>query len=121
MTIVGIGSRSAVIGQSLVDLRARLDNLQRQLGTGKKSDDYAGLGLDAGLTIGLRAKLSAIEGYGATITHVGVRLDLTQTVLGRIDTIGHELKSTALQFSQSGGEIFSSGQTQVQTIALARL
>ena len=120
MTISGVGSRSAILGQSLVDLRTRLEDLQRQLGTGRRSDDYAGLGLDRGLTIGLRSKLSALEGYGATITHVGVRLDLVQTVLGRIDGISHDLKSTALQFSQSGGEIFASGQTQVQMIALAQ-
>jgi flagellar hook-associated protein 3 FlgL len=120
MTISGIGSRSTVIAQSLVDLRAQLEDLQRQLGTGKKSDDYAGLGLDRGLTVGLRSQLSALQGYGDTISLVDVRLDLVQTVLGRIDGIGHELKSTALQFSQSGGEIFASGQTQVQTIALAQ-
>ena len=120
MSILGVGGRSAMVTQSLVDLRAQLDALQRQLGSGRKSDDYAGLGLDRGLTVGLRSNLSVLEGFGATITHVDVRLDLVQAVLGRIDGISHELKSTALQFSQSGGEIFSSGQTQVQTLALAQ-
>jgi flagellar hook-associated protein 3 FlgL len=120
MTILGVGSRTAMISQSLVDLRSQLDDLQRQLGSGRKSDDYAGLGLDRGLTVGLRSNLSALDGYDDTITHVGVRLDLAQTVLGRIDSISHELKSTALQFSQAGGEVFANGQTQVQTIALAK-
>ncbi len=101
-------------------MRTQLEDLQRQLGTGRRADDYAGLGLDRGLTVGLRSQLSAIDGYGDTISLIDVRLDLAQTVLGRIDAIGHELKSTALQFSQSGGEIFASGQTQVQTIALAQ-
>ena len=35
-------------------MRRQLDDLQRQLGTGKKSDTYAGLGLDRGLAVGLR-------------------------------------------------------------------
>ena len=42
-------------------MRSQLDDLQRQLGTGKKSDTYAGLGLDRGLTVGLRSQLSAIS------------------------------------------------------------
>ena len=62
-------------------MRSQLDDLQRQLGTGKKSTSYAGLGLDRGLTIGLRSQLSAISGYQQTITQVGVRLDLMQTAL----------------------------------------
>ena len=51
MTITGISSRSALSMQSIVDMRRQLDDLQRQLGTGKKSDTYAGLGLDRGLTV----------------------------------------------------------------------
>ena len=56
-------------------MRNQLVDLQRQLGTGKKSDSYAGLGLDRSLTVGLRAHLSSIAGYQQTITQVGVRLD----------------------------------------------
>ena len=32
---------------------------------------------------GLRARLSAIAGYGETITKVGVRINLAQSALGR--------------------------------------
>ena len=60
-------------------MRNQLNDLQRQLGTGKKADSYAGLGLDRGLTVGLRSQLSAMTGYQQTITEVGVRLDLCQT------------------------------------------
>ena len=68
-------------------MRSQLDDLQRQLGTGKKSDSYAGLGLDRGLTVGLRSQLSAISGYQDTITQVGVRLDLMQTALTQFDSV----------------------------------
>ena len=84
MSVSGVGSTTTLTVQALVDMRARLDDLQRQLGTGKKAETYAGVGLDRGLAVGLRAQLSAIGGFGDTITNVGVRLDLAQTALGRI-------------------------------------
>ncbi len=93
MTISSVGFRSSGMVQSLVDMRNQLADLQRQLGTGKKSDTYAGLGIDRGLTVGLRAHLSALSGYGDAMSNVGVRLDLAQTVLTRIDAIGREVKS----------------------------
>ena len=36
MTITTIGPQSALTGQWLVDMRTQLDDLQRQLGSGKK-------------------------------------------------------------------------------------
>ena len=63
MSITGVGSKSSLVVQSLVDMRRQLDDLQRQLGTGKMSDNYAGLGLDRGLAVGLRSHLAALGGY----------------------------------------------------------
>ena len=54
-------------------MRTQLGDLQRQLGTGKKSTTYAGLGIDRGLAVGLRSRLSAMASYGETVTQVGVR------------------------------------------------
>ena len=84
MSISGIGSKSALGVQSLVEMRRQLDDLQRQLGTGKKADTYAGIGLDRGLVVGLRDRLSALEGFSSTITNVNVRIDLAQSALDRI-------------------------------------
>jgi flagellin-like hook-associated protein FlgL len=86
-------------------MRDQLDDLQRQLGTGQKSVSYAGLGLDRGLTIGLRSHLSAIAGFQETITQVGVRLDLMQTALTQFDTVSQNSKSSILlsQFTLAGG------------------
>ena len=99
MSISGIGTRSALGVQSLVEMRRQLDDLQRQLGTGKKSDTYAGLGLDRGLAVGLRSRLSALEAFRSSITNVDVRLDLAQTSLGRLGDIGRTVKSAAFQSS----------------------
>jgi flagellin-like hook-associated protein FlgL len=117
MSISGIGSRSSIGIQALLDMRQQLDDLQRQLGTGKKSDTYAGIGIDRGLLVGLRNRLSALDGYESTITNVNVRIDLAQSALGRIGDIGRALKSTAFQSST----VETNGTTLAQTTAYSNL
>lgn len=118
MTISNIGGSSGLTLQAITDMRRRLDDLQRQLGTGQRSDSYAGLGLDRGLTIGLRSHLSAIAGYQDSVTQVGVRLDLMQTALTQFNTVSQAAKSTVLlsQFALAGGT-----QTQDQKNAKGTL
>jgi len=117
MSVSGIGSQTSLIVQSLVTMRSQLDDLQRQLGTGQKSDTYAGIGLDRGLAVGLRAQLSSLGGFGDTITNVGVRLTLAQNALGRISDIGRQIKIAA--FQPAG--IDSSGHTASQSTASSEL
>jgi len=109
MSITGIGSRSSLAVGALVDMRRQLDDLQRQLGTGKISDDYAGLGLDRGLAVGLRGHLSSLDAFGDAINNVDVRLNLAQSALGRLDDIARSVKSSALQsftaIQQSGATV----------------
>ncbi|SRR6266545_1470782 len=118
MSITGVGSKSSLVVQSLVDMRRQLDELQRQLGTGKKSDNYAGLGLNRGLAVGLRAHLSSLDAFSNAITNVHVRLDLAQTTLGRIGEIAHSVKASALQ---SFAAVDSNGQTVAQLTAYSEL
>lgn len=117
MTVSGIGGRSTLAVQSLVDMRRQLDDLQRQLGTGKKSTTYAGIGLDRGLAVGLRNRLAALEGYGSAITNAGVRIDLAQSALGRLGDIGRTVKGTAFQSTN----IQSNGSTIAQATAYSSL
>ena len=117
MSISGIGTRSSLTVQSFVEMRRQLDDLQRQLGTGKRSDTYAGLGLDRGLAVGLRSRLSALEAFQSSITHVDVRINLAQTSLGRLADIGRTVKSTAFQSANISG----TGTTIAQTTAYASL
>jgi flagellin-like hook-associated protein FlgL len=104
--------------QSLVAMRAQLDDLQRQLGTGKKANTYAGIGLDRGLAVGLRAQVTAIASYQDTITTVDTTLKVAQTSLGRMDEIGKTVKSST-QFAPY--DIDDSGQTTGQKNARAQL
>jgi flagellar hook-associated protein 3 FlgL len=118
MSVTGIGTNTSLLIQSLADTRARLDDLQRQLGSGRKADTYAGLGLDRGLTVGLRAQLSALTAYDDTITNVGVRLDLAQSALGSIGNFAGVVKG-AMRTPFAGFD--AGGQTTTQRTALAQL
>lgn len=117
MNVTGVGLSAAMSIRTVLEMRRQLDDLQRQLGTGKKSVDYAGLGLDRGLTIGLRAQLSAFAGYQQTIAQVGVRLDLMQTALDQFGTVTTSAKNAVLQsrFALNGG---TSTQAQADTRTL---
>ncbi|MGH6741698.1 MAG: flagellar biosynthesis protein FlgL [Bradyrhizobium sp.] len=118
MGVSGIGGSSAAALLSITTMKSQLDDLQRQLGTGKKADSYAGLGLDRGLTVGLRSQLSAISGFQDTITQVGVRLDLMQTALTQFDSVTQQTKSSILQ---SQFVLPGTNQTQDQVNALGQL
>ncbi len=114
MSVLGIGGTSQMSLQAITAMRRQLDDLQRQLGSGKKSESYAGLGLDRGLVVGLHSQLSAISGFQDAITLVGVRLDLMQTALTQFGSITQQTKSSILQsqFVLHGG---TQTQDQVNT------
>src|ERR1044072_4184162 len=117
MNVTGVGVRSSLMVQTLGDMRTQLGDLQRQLGTGKKTTTYAGLGIDRGLAVGLRGKLSAIAGYGDTVTQLGVRINLASTALGRMADLGRDVKAaTSTQYV-----IDASGQTATQRAATSQL
>ena len=114
MTITNVGSRSALNIQSIVDMSTKLSDLQRQLGTGNKADTYSGLGLDRGLTVGLRSQLAATSGYSESMTMIGTRLGIAQTTLTQLDNSVHTIKTSALA---SAFVINQNGQTTDQFTA----
>src|SRR2546423_5312007 len=115
--ITGVGPQSSLMVSALGDMRAQLDELQRQLGTGQKSTTYAGLGIDRGLAVGLRGQLSLMTGYAGAGAQIGVRISLQQTSLARIADLGSAVKgATVTPFN-----IDASGQTATQRTAAAQL
>jgi len=92
-------------------IRDQLSSLQLQLATGKKATTYSELGLDRSLAISLRARVSAIDGYSATITQTLIRISLVQEHLSRLNDIASATKSAAFgdQF-----ELIENGRTQLQ-------
>jgi flagellin-like hook-associated protein FlgL len=118
MTISGISSRSALSMQTLVDMRLQLDDLQRQLGTGRRSDTYAGIGIERGLSVTLNSQLAGLASFNSSIEQVGVRLTLAQTTLGQIDNVAHQVKTTAMTSKYA---IDGSGRTADQRSAADQL
>lgn len=114
MSINGIGLKSSFIGNSLLNVRAQLEDMQRQLGTGKKSETYAGLGTDRSFAIGLRSQLSNLASYKDTITNVNTRLNVGNSVLQRLSDIGSNIKTSA---SGSSTQLENTGRTMAQTRA----
>ncbi len=99
------------ITRELVDLRARTEDLQRQLATGKKAETYGGLGSDRTLSLSLRSRTSAIEGYVSTINQASIRIESVTLHLSRLREISADNRENSLtgQFEPIAG-----GQTQLQ-------
>ena len=63
MAVSGVTSNIAPLLQAALDINKQLDDLQRQLGSGEKSDTYAGLGPQSGIAVALNAQLAAISSH----------------------------------------------------------
>jgi flagellar hook-associated protein 3 FlgL len=105
-------------GDLFVGLRRELDELQRQLATGKRSDTYGGLGLERRASLDIRGKLSALEGYLATIKDAQFRLGLMSDGLSRLSAIGGSTKGDLAQPQFDPG---ADGRTTAQRSAQERL
>ena len=97
MSVATIGGQSTLAIQQLVDMRNQFDDLQRQLSTGQKSSNYAGLGLDRGVTVSLNSQMSAIGGFNDTISNVNTRISLMNTSLGSMTNLESQVKAAMAQ------------------------
>ncbi|HEY6255582.1 MAG TPA: flagellar biosynthesis protein FlgL [Xanthobacteraceae bacterium] len=118
MAISGIGGNVSPLLQSVLTIDKQLQDLQRQLGTGQKSDTYSGLGSQSSVAVGLGAQLDATASYDNTISIVGTTIDLAQTVLSQVAKSGSALKSSA---AQAPFDPDNSGVTTVQRTAQGAL
>ncbi len=75
-----IGQRN---GDLFVKMRAQLDDLQRQLSTGKKSDGFAELGLGRRVSLDARSKIATLEGWNKGIEMGDLRIKfMNQSIEG---------------------------------------
>lgn len=118
MSTSAIGSQSALAIQQLVSMRAQYDDLQRQLSTGQKSSNYAGLGLNRGVTVSLNAQLSAITGYDNTIDSVSTRIDLMNTAVTRMNDLSSTVRQAMVTANTTSD---GSGAITAQTTANSSL
>jgi flagellin-like hook-associated protein FlgL len=117
-TIYGFATRAAINARTFTEMRAQLDDLQRQLATGKKSETFTGLGIDRGLDVDLRMRLARITAYETSISAVDLRVSIMNTSLDRMREIGHELRGDT-RFPVSF-ELSEDGQTAAQQASALR-
>ena len=104
-------SQSLAMRQSINDMRAQFDGLQRQLATGLKTDSYAKLGTDRNTVLSLAHQLSQLTAYTNTITKTGMRIQIMADALTRMNTIASETKTS---LASSGFELVNGKQTSAQ-------
>jgi flagellar hook-associated protein 3 FlgL len=122
MAISGVGTGGSLVAQNvqaLINMQKQLDQLTQQLSTGQKSQTYAGLGSQAGLTVGLDAQLSAITSYNNTIALAGTNIGVAQTALSQIRSVGNGVVQSISE--PSAFTLNGNGQTTAQQAAAARL
>lgn len=71
--------------------------LQTQLGTGNKAQTLSQMGRDLPISLSARSRLTQIEGYGANIQQVNLRLSFYNNALTRMDKMEGEARSSAVQ------------------------
>lgn len=84
------------VSREMLELRARAEDLQRQLATGRKSETYGGLGADRTTALALRARLTSVDSYLSTIDKTGIRIDAVTTHLTRLREIASQNREHAL-------------------------
>jgi flagellar hook-associated protein 3 FlgL len=73
------------------DIRQRLDRLNAQAGGGRVAEDYAGLGGGAATSLDLRPRLASLAGWQGNIDAATMRMAVTRTALGGIETVAADL------------------------------
>jgi flagellin-like hook-associated protein FlgL len=97
----------------LLKSRAQMDDLQRQLSTGKKSLTYGGLGVQRITSLDMRAKLAEVEGYQDTITRFNYRSQQLNLHLDRVRSISNEA-ATATGTATPQYDPDATGKTSMQ-------
>lgn len=78
--------------QQITDMRELMDKLQGQLATGKKAATLSDLGRQTSYDLSLRDNVGRLDGYGATIDTVKLRLEVMDTTQQRIIQIRSDAK-----------------------------
>ena len=116
MAIDGVSGRTNYLGSSILNIQSQLNDLTQQLSSGKKSNSYAGLGVDRGFATGLRAQLSALSSYADTATNVNTRISVANLSLQSLINSASTTKAAAIG---SAVTLDNTGQTTGQKIGYA--
>jgi flagellar hook-associated protein 3 FlgL len=114
ITPTGTGAYRLADRSQFVSMRGQLDDLQRQLATQKKSETFAGLGMDRGVSLDLNNRLSMLDGYMTGIQRADVNLKLMTKAVENFAKLAGETRSDARPDSYVET---STGRTSPQVLA----
>ena len=117
MTRIGSAQQSVLL-REIANNRTEMNDLQRQISSGKVADTYGGLGSERSMALSLRSEKSDIEGYRNTITLVQTRVKVMDVAVDHMRKNASDMSS---QLIVSGYEPTDTGQTLAQQQAGARL
>ena len=117
MTISTIGINGA-LPQHILDLKSRIEELQVQLGSGRRGQTFGGLGASRALSLDMRGEIARIESFMTTISMVELRLEIMNGALESAHELVNELQGAWLVAPY---EVGTDGKTQIQHTAEAGL
>ncbi len=116
MTRIGSSLQSVLI-REIANNRSQMNDLSRQLASGKVADSYGGLGADRTTSLALRQEKTEIQGFRDTISLVQTRVKVMDA---SIEQLRKNASSTRSQLLVAGFEPTNTGQTLAQAQAGAR-
>jgi flagellar hook-associated protein 3 FlgL len=117
MAITSFGG-SALLGQSILNIKNQLNTLQVQLASGEKGTTYSTMGSGEEFAIAARSQLASITGYQNAITNVGTTIDVANTALQNLSDTANQVQQAAASGNQT---LNSNGQSTAQTSAVSQL
>ncbi len=116
-TFISFAGQSKAQSTRLLDLRSSLLDLQRQMATQKRSDDFSGLGVDTGTVQRLRTEGNETSAYMKTIDRISIRTRImSEAMTEAVDVAREVVNSMRLQIREGDIEIGA-----VRTIAQENL
>jgi flagellar hook-associated protein 3 FlgL len=80
-------------GDTFVEMRRQMDDLQRQIATGQKSATYGGLGLERRTSLDSRGKIATLQGYETTIQTGQIRVSVLSKNVERLSQIATQTRN----------------------------
>ncbi len=95
ITSYGTGAYRLARPTDFTTSRAQMDDLLRQLDTGKRATSYAGLGMDRRVSLDLNGKLSTLNGWLENITRAETNLKLASQSVEMFAKLTQETRNDA--------------------------
>lgn len=99
VTRVGTAANVNALVQRMLDQQTSVNDLQTQIGTGYKSQDYVGLAPDSARLLNTQAEIGRLQNYMTNNDSVSTTLNVQLTAAQGIDTAARDMQSELITFT----------------------